>query len=549
MTTTPAEARRTLVIGGPPTTNGDLHVGHVAGPYVGADVHVRHLRATGHDVVFASGGDDSQTYCTTTAARRGTTARELTTRSWGLIKGTFEAIGVDLDGFAPTDEGYRASVYDYVNRLHALGRFRLRTVRLPYSEATGRFLVEGLVGGDCPHCLADSRGAICESCGLPIDFDGLLDPWSILDPADPVTYREAEILVFPMEEYRERLIAYHRGKQTSWRPRAVAYMRELLSKPLPDFAITYPLDWGMPAPFAETPGQVLNAWLEGMPASMYCHYFARRALGEDPPSIDDAWRAEHDARLLFFVGFDNLYIWAGVHVAELLAHEGRYILPDTLLCNEFYELENDKFSTSKGHLVWTRDLVAEVPRDIVRFYLNLTAPEFSRTNFGRDALEKVAGQRLVTPWNELGATLAKLTAHAGAEGEVLPVSARGRANAALIAERFRRCLDLRDFSLSLAADLIAQHLGRLRGLATTLTVEHVELDRHVLRTRLGDLYLQLRALIIGASPILIDAAAESARSGGFALRHDAAALGGEIRAFTVPNLSTRVAPRAPSTTA
>jgi len=175
-------ARQTLVVGGPPTTNGDLHVGHVAGPYVGADVHVRYLRATGRDVLFASGGDDSQTYCVTSAARVGTTPRELTAKSWGLIKDTFEAIGVDLDGFAPTDDGYRSTVYDYVNRLYEMGKFRMRTVRLPYSESTGKFLVEGLVGGDCPNCLADSRGGICEACGLPIDFDALINPWSILDP-------------------------------------------------------------------------------------------------------------------------------------------------------------------------------------------------------------------------------------------------------------------------------------------------------------------------------------------------------------------------------
>jgi methionyl-tRNA synthetase len=533
-----ADGRRTLVIGGPPTTNGDLHVGHVAGPYVGADVHVRYLRATGRDVLFASGGDDSQTYCVTSAARLGTTPRELTTKSWGLIKGTFEAIGVDLDGFAPTDEGYLATVHDYVNRLYTLGKFRMRTVRLPYSERTGKFLVEGLVGGDCPHCLADSRGGICEACGLPIDFDALIEPWSILDPTDPVTLREAEIMVFPLEEYREQLIAYHKEREASWRPHAVSYMRELLSKPLPDFPITYPIDWGIPAPFAQTPGQTLNAWLEGMPASMYCHAHARRMLGEDPPSNDDAWLAEHDNRLLFFVGFDNLFIWAGVHVAELIAHEGRYILPDTLLCNEFYELDNDKFSTSKGHLVWTRDLVAEVPRDIARFYLNLTAPEHSRTNFSRAALEKIAGERLVGPWNRLAATMAKLTAEAGAEGEPLPVSPEGPARAAVIVERFSLCLQLSSFSLSRAADLIVQNIARLGQIAERTTQQ--ELDGSALRVRLGDLYLQLRALISCAAPILIDLAAEASWVDGYEPRIAAEVFDvSQTRAFPVPTLSMR----------
>ncbi|HET9137750.1 class I tRNA ligase family protein [Actinophytocola sp.] len=533
-------ARPVLVIGGPPTTNGDMHVGHVAGPYVAADVHVRYLRAAGREVLFASGGDDSQTYVVTSAARQGTTPGALTTKSWLQIKRTFEAIGVDLDGFAPTDDGYRSTVYDYVNRLYDKGMFRKRTVRLPYSTRTNTFLVEGFVGGDCPTCLADSRGGICESCGHPIDFDALIDPWSILDPDDPVTYREAEILVFPLEEYRERLIAFHESKATTWRPHVVSLMRELLARPLPDFPITYPVDWGMAAPFAETPGQTLNAWLEGMPASMYCHAHARRQRGIEPPANDDAWRAEHDAELVFFVGFDNLFIWALVHVAELIAHEGRYVLPDTILCNEFYELENEKFSTSKGHVIWARDLVAEVPRDIVRFYLNLTAPEHARTNFSRAGLDKVVGERLVGPWNELAANLAKLTAEVGGDTQPLPVSPRARSNAAAILRRFSLCFELPSFSLSRAADLVVQNVERLRAHATRALAAN--LDRDALRAVLGELFLQVRALVSAASPILIDLAASAARAGDFEpdMRPGALDLT-HTTAFAVPGLDLRTA--------
>jgi methionyl-tRNA synthetase len=506
-------ARQTLVIGGPPTSNGDLHVGHVAGPYVAADVHSRYLRAAGRDVVFASGTDDSQTYVVTSAARLGTTPEELVVRSTALIESTFEAMGIAVDGFAPTDDGYRSNVNDYVTRLYSMGKFRERTVRLPYSEKTGQFLVEGFVGGDCPTCLADSRGGICEGCGHPIDFDGLIEPYSIVDPTDRAVYREATILVLPLEEYRERLTAFHAEKASTWRPHVVSLMRELLARPLPDFPITYPVAWGMPAPFPETPGQTLNAWLEGMPASMYCSTHAQRQLGATPPTNDDAWRAEHDAELVFFVGFDNLFIWALVHVAELMAHDGRYILPDTILCNEFYELENEKFSTSKGHVVWARDLVAEVPRDIVRFYLNLSAPEHARTNFSRATLNKVAGERLVGPWNELAATLAKLTADAGADGAPLPVPARDRSHAAAMVARFSLCFELDSFSLTRAADLVVAHVERLRALAERMSAEHLEPD--ALRSRLGGLFLQVRALVGCVSPVLVDLAAKAGQAGGF----------------------------------
>jgi len=533
--------RPVLVIGGPPTSNGDLHIGHVAGPYVGADVHVRYLRAVGRETVFASCTDDSQTYVITSAARLGTTPPELVATSSALIKGTFEAMGIELDGFAPTDDGYRSTVYDYVNRLYANGKFRKRTVRLPYSESTGKFLVEGLVGGDCPTCLADSRGGFCESCGHPIDFDALIEPSSILDPDDKVTFREAEILVFPLEEYREQLTAFYAAKADMWRPHVVALMRELLAQPLPDFPITYPVEWGMSAPFAETPGQTLNAWLEGMPASMYCTAYSQRQLGIEPPANDDAWRAEHDAQLVVFMGFDPLFVWGLVHVAELMAHEGRYVLPDMLLVNEFYELENEKFSTSKGHVVWARDLVAEVPRDIVRFYLSLTAPEHARTNFSRATLDKVAGERLVGPWNELAATLAKLTAEVGGDGEPLPVSPETPSRAAAMVARFSLCFELTSFGLTRAADLVVQNVERLRVHAQRALAEN--LDRDILRVRLGDLFLQLRALLSCASPILIDLAARAACAGDFELRMSADAFDlAYTTAFSVPNLDLRAAP-------
>lgn len=538
------DMRPVLVIGGPPTSNGDLHVGHVAGPFVGADVHVRYLRAVGREALFASGGDDSQTFVVTAAARLGTTPAELAANSWGLIKGTFEAMGIELDGFAPTDDGYRLTVYNYVNRLYAKGKFRKRAVPLPYSEKTGKFLVEGLVGGDCPTCLADSRGGFCEACGHPIDFGMLLEPYSILDRTDKVSFRETEILVFPVEEYRDQLIAYYAEKTATWRPHPIAFMRELLARPLPDYPVTYPVAWGMPAPFAETPGQTINAWLEGMPALMYCTAHAQRQLGIEPPDNDDAWRAEHGARLVVFMGFDPLYVWGVVHVAELMAHEGRYVLQDNLLCNEFYDLENEKFSTSKGHVVWARDLVAEVPRDVVRFYLNLTAPEHARTNFSRASLDKVAAERLVDPWNELVTVLTKLTAEVGGESEPLPVSPETPARAAAMVTRFSSCFELTTFSLSRGAELVAQNVERLRAHAQRALAEN--LDPDTLRVRLGDLFLQLRALICCASPILIDLAASAARAGDFELRMSAGAFDlAETTAFPVPRLSMHMAPASP----
>jgi methionyl-tRNA synthetase len=215
------------------------------------------------------------------------------------------------------------------------------------------------------------------------------------------------------------------------------------------------------------------------------------------------------------MGFDPLFVWGIVHVAMMMAHEGRYGHWDTLLVNEFYELDNEKFSSSKGHLVWARDLVAEVPRDIVRFYLCLSAPEHARTNFSRATLDTVARDRLVVPWNELAAVLAKLTAEAGGDVPPLPVSAAARAAAAAMVGRFTGCYELTSFSLTRAADLVVQYTARVR--AHALRAAGDGLDRDALRARLGELFVQTRALVCGASPILIDVTARAAHAGGFEL--------------------------------
>ncbi len=190
-------------------------------------------------MIFTSGTDDSQTYVVSSAARAGLTPEELALRSATQIRATLEAAGISVDGFAPFDKGYRQTVIDFVTDLHTDGAFRLKTVRLPYVEATGEFLMEGLVAGDCPVCLVESRGGLCESCGHPNNFDELLRPRSTVDPDAVVTHHEAQILVLPMEEYRDRLADYYVRHRDVLRPHTAQLVREALDRPLPDFPITY----------------------------------------------------------------------------------------------------------------------------------------------------------------------------------------------------------------------------------------------------------------------------------------------------------------------
>lgn len=517
----------TIVIAPPPTPNGDLHVGHLAGPYLAGDVYARYLRSTGQPVIYATGTDDSQTYVVATARRQGREPAELATHCWQEIRTTLVEAGISVDGYAPYDDRYREMTLRFVRDLHAAGKLRLRTVKLPYSPHAGEFLMEGLISGDCPVCLAESRGGLCETCGHPNNFDELLAPRSTVAPEEELTTREASVLVLPLERYRRQLVDYYGEHASRWRPHIAQLAREVLARPLPDFPITYPYHWGIPAPFPETPGQVINAWVEGMPASMYCTAYAAEQMGKPTAATDELWRAEHGARIVYFLGFDNAYLWGVTHLALLLAHGGRYSLPDTIVTNEFYELENDKFSTSKGHVVWTRDLLKLVPRDLVRFYLALTGPEFQRTNFAAGALIKVTGQRLVRPWNRIAEALNAAGASLPGGTRELPVPLMACQRATLVRERFEACYELGGYCLSRAADLIVTQLTRL------------ERDARLADdpAGVGGVYHELVNLVTCAAPILIDLAEAIRKRSGMPLTFSSGnQMATHVRGFAVPPL-------------
>ena len=479
--------RPAVIIAATPTSNGDLHVGHLAGPYLAADIYARYLRATGRPVVHTTCTDDSQSYVLTTAHRHGVPPRVLVDKSRDQIGHTYEAMGAVLGdvnrGLPPVDHRYRETVRRFVSELHAAGKFELRTLSMPYATRAAMFLYDGLVSGVCPACYANSAGGVCEGCGHPNNFDQLLDPRSTLDPDDPVEMRETTILVLPLERYRERLAAYYADHAAVWRPHPKQLIDELLARPLPDFPVTVPGTWGVEAPFAETPGQIIYPWIEAMPASIHSTWWSLGATGD----VDTPWLARTNPELIYFHGFDNVCHWGVLDLVLLMAHDGRYALPSANVVNEFYELDGEKFSTSRGHLIWGTELLAEVPRDLVRFYLALTGPEFQRTNFNRATMAQVLTARLVRPWNELARTAADALATVP-EGALLPTTGRGRGRARAVTERIKLCFRLEHLSLGRAAETILAQLDRLRTTSSDL----------------GDLLLELRTLLACASPFLVD---------------------------------------------
>ncbi|HEV8556161.1 MAG TPA: class I tRNA ligase family protein [Actinophytocola sp.] len=480
---------RTVIISPAPTANGDLHLGHIAGPFLAADVHTRYARAQGREVLLGTGFQDTSTFVVTTAHRRGVAPAELVANSAAQIEATLHAMGIGVDGYTGDDDRFTKWVVDFIGRLHAAGRLEPRTMRFPYSERTGRFLVDGFASGNCPECLAEGCAGLCESCGNLVLAGDLIGVRSTVDPDDPVTPRDVDVLVLPVERYRDRLRAHFEAHAGGMRPHMAQAMARLLSRPLPDFPVTYPISWGIPVPFAEVAGQVVNPNAEPMAWSMHSSALAAESRGGTPAGEDELWLAGGGSEIVYFLGFDNIYPFAIAGPAMLLAFDGQYELPTRYLTNEFYELDHQKFSTSRGHVVWGRELAAEVPRDLIRFHLAATSPEHQRTSFSRDALARVTESRLVGPWNRIADRVNGWVGRGP-----LPVSARSRHAAALMSQRFAESYELAGFSLNRAAEAIADHLARL--------------DRWpVTGADAGDFCFEVRALLRAAAPVLIDLAA------------------------------------------
>lgn len=535
-----SDERPVLVLGPNPTPNGGMHLGHIAGPYLAGDVYARYQRLLGRKVVFSTGTDDSQTYVIATAARAGIDPHQLCAESTVLIHDALRAIGISFDGFGPFDQAYQDSVLTFFSELHAAGKFRLKTVKLPYLERTGEYVVEGLIEGECPTCLASSRGGLCETCCHPNNFDEMV-VHSTIDKSELPTIREATIMVFPLEEYREELTAYHEAWAPYWRPHLTQMVREILAKPLPDMPITFPISWGMKAPFPETQGQVLNAWLELMPAGMYTTAYAARQLGWDARP-GELFERGTGMRMVHFLGFDNAFFFTIPHIALLMAHGDRYIRPEWIINNEFYELESEKFSTSKGHVVSVQDLLAQVPRDVARLYLALTAPEYQRTTFSRAGLDKVADNQLVGPWNRIAGILGKAVANADS-GTPLPVPAAARDRVRAMVERFGVTFEMPGYSLTRSAQTVLVQIDRLAGHAAALDGTTFDADPEAW----GGLFLEVRALLAAVSPILIDLGEAAKRAGGYdgPLRPDAFDVT-EVKPFAPPTMPAETVPTGPA---
>jgi methionyl-tRNA synthetase len=381
--------RRVLVTSAPPTPNGDLHLGHLSGPYLAGDVVTRYLKLRGAEVHYVFGSDDNQSYVQTHAASLGLEPQQAADRLAADIEATLRAARVEPEQFVRPNASpwHVQTVQEFFRALHEGGKLEARTDLAPYCDGCQRYLYDAYIRGRCPYCGAPWGCNCCEECGRHVDCLDLLEP-ACARCGRPAAKRPLGRLYFPLSRYAAELRAYH--ERVSMSPNLRALCEQALEAGLPDIAVTHVADWGIPVPVAGFGEQRIFVWCEMAPR--YLAY--ARHLGAGWESFFKA----DDAELVQCFGFDNGFYYALLLPALLRAFDPGIRLASAFVMNEFYRLDGSKFSTTRRHAIMGRDLLAEVPADLVRFYLAATRPEVEGTNFTLAGFGETTDRELLGEW-------------------------------------------------------------------------------------------------------------------------------------------------------
>lgn len=370
-----------LVTATPPTTNGDLHVGHLSGPYLAGDVFTRFQKMLGHQVTFQSSGDDHQSYIVTTSNKLGTTPNQLVKEKTKGILSTLQAVNIEMDIFTNSlgNRDHIRFVQNLFLIMYEKGLFQEKKEPIYCCDHCDKLLFESHIKGKCPYCFENASGNLCEACGRinrPVD---LYDPkCSTCDSTPRLTQYTG--LFFPIDKYRSALKSFYSSRK-SWRPHLKALCNWLTSHPIPDYPVTYPSDWGIQVPVPKFEDQTINVWFEMYPGHL------RTAMNYAQDEQIDLKLTNSHTTFVQFLGYDNSFFNAVLHLTTALALDGEYLYPDHIITNEFYLLENEKFSTSRSHAIWGQDIVKEIQPDYLRYHLCRTNPEVMQTNFSYKELE------------------------------------------------------------------------------------------------------------------------------------------------------------------
>ena len=367
---------RTLVTAALPYANGGVHIGHLAGVYVPADIYTRYLRLKGREVLYVCGSDEHGVPITIRARKEGCTPQDVVDRYHKLIKESFEGFGISFDVYSRTSsEIHHKTAADFFRRLYDNGEFVERESEQYYDEEAQTFLADRYITGECPHCHAEGAyGDQCEKCGTALSPTELINPKSAVSGAKPVL-RKTKHWYLPLDKHQAWLEPWITEQHREWRSNVMGQCKSWFDMGLQPRAVSRDLDWGIPVPVEGADGKVLYVWFDAP-----IGYISNTK--ELLPDTWEKWWKQPDTRLVHFIGKDNIVFHCIVFPAMLKA-EGSYILPDNVPSNEFLNLEDDKISTSRNWAVWLHEYLVDMPgkQDVLRYVLTANAPETKDNNF------------------------------------------------------------------------------------------------------------------------------------------------------------------------
>jgi methionyl-tRNA synthetase len=373
-------AKRYILTAALPYTNGPIHIGHLAGVYVPADIYARYLRLKGKDVLFVCGSDEHGVAISMRARKEGKTPQQIIDHYHGLIKTSFEDFGISFDHYGRTsDPIHHQTASDFFKKLHQQGDFVEQTTDQLYDEEAQQFLADRFVVGTCPKCgHTEAYGDQCEACGSSLNATDLIDPKSTLSGSTP-TLKATKHWFLPLERYQNFLEEWIlKGHADDWKPNVYGQVKSWLDDGLKPRAVTRDLDWGIPVPVAGGENKVLYVWFDAPIGYISATKAWAEANGKDwKPYWQDS-----DTELVHFIGKDNIVFHCIIFPAMLKA-EGSYVLPENVPANEFLNLEGQKLSTSKNWAVWLHEYLQEFPgkQDVLRYALTANAPETKDNDF------------------------------------------------------------------------------------------------------------------------------------------------------------------------
>ncbi|RMV63317.1 class I tRNA ligase family protein [Pseudomonas coronafaciens] len=387
------QGRPQFVFSTPPTPNGDLHLGHLSGPYLGADAYVRYQRLVGNRAWHLTGSDDYQSYVVALAEREGSTPEELAAHYSMEIRETLRAMDIEIDQYTVTDavENYHSGVKQFFSKIVQSGKVESRTATALVDDVTGEYLYEVNVSGGCPGCGGVTNGNICEECGEPNIVTDLIAPVSKISNKAPVL-SEVQQHLLPLHDFAEVVADHHKLGRVPARIKELA--QRVFKRSSLDVPVTHFSDWGVSPSEKDSSGQVLWVW----PEMSFGFLYGIEALGA---RLNEKWRAEapqEDWKIVHFFGYDNSF-YHGILYPALYSLAHPEWKPDIdYHYNEFYLLDGKKFSTSRRHAVWGKEILNPSSVDAVRYYLCLTRPEGVRTNFRMADYEKALKETLIGCW-------------------------------------------------------------------------------------------------------------------------------------------------------